>query len=527
MANNWNLCGACDNSGISKPSEKSGVPNVMMGYVEIVESVTVLLKQQETMTSKHDCPCCKKCVKFHTDCKGLTDINDIIKNVKTSNACYEIEQTLIEVVENINIIIANRKENQALIKEKKRRIEEVIKQTRTKINNHLDKLQEDMTKELVVTEQKESRKIKKLLIALKKKEKKITEFQANLAYIKQHACELESYLAMKHIEKDIAVKEKYIQSIVDTDTIKHVDISCQISKSLQQITASVQQFGEIHVSFGFCHLSIQKRKQKQAQFTAALPTSNMDTLTPTLNKCIDNWLSNVRGCFLLHGGRMVFSSFQPSLIRVCKSDGSEDFKIIKIGDTFDVVSIGDDFIAVSSGCRGKINIIDTNNKKLKKTIYMESFNGGIAFKDGNLIYCAGPEGLRMINLRDESNKPIANNKLSEFAYVTTFADKLFYTNNETDSVTCCDYHGNILWTFCDASVLKFPIGISVDNDGYVFVVGYHTCNVVVISPDGKRSRQLLSSKDGLEYPRVLHYDTSTNKLLVANRKFKAILFDVK
>lgn len=136
------------------------------------------------------------------------------------------------------------------------------------------------------------------------------------------------------------------------------------------------------------------------------------------------------------------------------------------------------------------------------------------------IYRAGHEGLRMINLRDESNITIANNKLSDFAYVTTFADKLFDTNDENNSVTCCDYNGNILWTFCDDSVLMFPIGISVVNDGNVFVVGYHTCNVVVISSDGQRSRQRLSSKDGLEYPRVLHYDTSTNRLLVTNRKKK-------
>jgi hypothetical protein len=45
------------------------------------------------------------------------------------------------------------------------------------------------------------------------------------------------------------------------------------------------------------------------------------------------------------------------------------------------------------------------------------------------------------------------------------------------------------------SVLQLPYGISVDNDGNVYVVGYYTHNVVVISPDGQRHRQLLSSKD--------------------------------
>jgi DNA-binding beta-propeller fold protein YncE len=45
------------------------------------------------------------------------------------------------------------------------------------------------------------------------------------------------------------------------------------------------------------------------------------------------------------------------------------------------------------------------------------------------------------------------------------------------------------WEFKDSRVLECPRGISVDNDGNVYVVGYSTNNVVVISPDGQRHRQ--------------------------------------
>ena len=61
---------------------------------------------------------------------------------------------------------------------------------------------------------------------------------------------------------------------------------------------------------------------------------------------------------------------------------------------------------------------------------------------------------------------------------------------------------------------------------YVYVVGYDTNNVVVISPDGQRHRQLLSDKDGLKDPTVLDYDRSTNRLLVVNNSSSAFLFDV-
>ena len=49
---------------------------------------------------------------------------------------------------------------------------------------------------------------------------------------------------------------------------------------------------------------------------------------------------------------------------------------------------------------------------------------------------------------------------------------------------------------------------------------------MVISPDGHRHRQLLSSKDGLVLPKVLDYERSTNRLLVVNQSDTAFLFDV-
>lgn len=366
-----------------------------------------------------------------------------------------------------------------------------------------------------------------MLTALKQKGNEITKLQANISNIKQHASELQTFVALKQIEKDIAVEEQFIQTIIKTDTMNQVDISFQISKSLQQITASVVQFGDINVSCDPCNLSIQKRKNRQAQIMVALPTRNIDNLSLTLQKSINTDLSNVRGCSMLPDGKMVFSCYDQYKIRVTKADGSKDFEIRKIGPTFDVVFIGDDFIAVSSGHSDTINIIDLQKRKLKKSIKVNSNINGVVYKDGNLIGCAMEKGFKMTSLSDESTTTINSNKLSALSYVTTFRDKLFYTYYENHSVTCCDYHGNKLWTFINKSALKGPLGISVDNDGNVFVVGCDSDNLVVISPDGQRFRQLLSSEFGLKYPTAVHYDKSKDKLLVASMQGKACLFDVK
>jgi len=160
------------------------------------------------------------------------------------------------------------------------------------------------------------------------------------------------------------------------------------------------------------------------------------------------------------------------------------------------------------------------------TIPMDTGIYGIAVRGRTIYYCAWSNGLKMLNLSDESVSDIISSNMSNVYCVATSGDKLYYTNCITDAVTCFDLHSTTQWEFKVERGLKYPLGISVDNDGNVYVVGYDTNNVVVISPDGQRHRQLLSSKDGLSYPIVLDYDVSTNRLLVVNHSNTAFLFDV-
>jgi DNA-binding beta-propeller fold protein YncE len=132
----------------------------------------------------------------------------------------------------------------------------------------------------------------------------------------------------------------------------------------------------------------------------------------------------------------------------------------------------------------------------------------------------------MLNLSDRSVSEIISSDISGVNYVAISGDKLYYTNANTHTVTCCDLHGTTQWEFKDSRVLQCPYGISVDNDGNVYVVCYSYNNVLVISPDGQRHRQLLSCKDGMSYSYVLDYDRSTNRLFVVNQRSTAFLFDV-
>ena len=74
----------------------------------------------------------------------------------------------------------------------------------------------------------------------------------------------------------------------------------------------------------------------------------------------------------------------------------------------------------------------------------------------------------MLNFSDESKSTIINSNMKGVFYVATSEDKLYYANNNTHTVTCCDLHGTTQWEFKDDRVLQRPLGVSVDNDGNVY-----------------------------------------------------------
>jgi DNA-binding beta-propeller fold protein YncE len=232
------------------------------------------------------------------------------------------------------------------------------------------------------------------------------------------------------------------------------------------------------------------------------PPRSLENIQLNLKQKINTKGTNIRGCSLLPDGRMVFSCYSSDTLRFINKEGIELFQIgkDKTGScTYDTVYIKDNnSVAVSSGQgRNKcITIIDIESQKVMTTIPMDTYIYGMAVKGRTIYYCAWNKGLKMLNLSDKSVSDIISSDISRVNYVATSSDKLYYTNYSTHTVTCCDLHGTTQWEFKDERVLQDPYGISIDNDGNVYVVGCSTNNVMVISPDGQHHRQLLASKDG-------------------------------
>jgi hypothetical protein len=473
-------------------------------------------------------------VENHKDCREVAVLENITKNVKTSTMFNEVEHLIKELIEHIGKIRQNRETNSSSVNEQKRIIENEIQELRTKINNHLDKLQEDLMKELTEAEKQVTTETHELHVSLDEKQRILTEYQTNIANIEKYASDLQTFIAIKQIEKEVETQDTCLQSLVNSDSLNQTKLTCKIDTGLKNISTNIQKFAEVVVEAKPCEMVFVRSKDKQAQMMLAelSPPMSVANIQLNLKQKINTKGTGIRGCSLLPDGRMVFSCFISNTVRFVNKEGVELFQIGegKPGaNTYDTVYITDNnSVAVLFGWGDNrcIAIIDIESQKVMTNIPMDTNIYGMAVRGRTIYYCTTDKGLKMLNLSDRSVSDIISSSMSGVWYIATSGDKLYYTNYNTDAVTCCDLHGTTQWEFKEQRVLLGPRGISVDNDGNVYVVGYYSNNVVVISTDGQRHRQLLSSKDGVSYPVVLDYDNSTNRLLVVNQNSTAFLINV-
>ena len=84
-------------------------------------------------------------------------------------------------------------------------------------------------------------------------------------------------------------------------------------------------------------------------------------------------------------------------------------------------------------------------------------------------------------------------------------------------------NGKQIWIFEDTSRLRSARGVVVDNQGFVFVAGEESGNVVVISLDGISSKEVYQ----IPNPRPMCYDKNENQIRVCNTDNKASWFKIE
>ena len=116
-------------------------------------------------------------------------------------------------------------------------------------------------------------------------------------------------------------------------------------------------------------------------------------------------------------------------------------------------------------------------------------------------------------------------KYSRYVAVSRSGEKIFVSDDKSNTVTCLTNEGKIVYQYRDEG-LREPCGLFIDDKDNAIVCGYESNTIHVITPAGKKHKTLLSKKDGIIGPKCVSL-TPDNGALLVNRGASEKMFVYK
>lgn len=172
-------------------------------------------------------------------------------------------------------------------------------------------------------------------------------------------------------------------------------------------------------------------------------------------------------------------------------------------------------VAVTYRTTAFIHLININTGDISNTIDVSGGQcGGISYSArSTLLYVVvGWTSIHVMDLSGKVMRVLSSPVVMQS--IETDVDRLYYSDDY--HVYCCDLQGQLIWQFTDSNI-RGVRGISTDGIGNVYIASYTSQNVIVVSPDGLHSKELLTCDDGIHFPIAIHCNRSDDSLVVCNK----------
>lgn len=475
----------------------------------------------EFYCSIHNEPCCTRCVSGkHKDCRELKPLAEVVDGVKASAAFSDLVDRVKDMSQVIGQIIQEKRDNKSNLKIQKNTIIAEVERVRKSINKHLDTIQGELLSKIREHEGREGDKIDCLVSTLSKFKTKVDEIANAVDKTRQHASNFQTFMCVHKWNREIENQEKQILSAQS-----NVDIQMKINPLLNGIDKEIAEFAKIKIEFSPTKKRIL-RKEKQGQQLLMKSPQSISRIKLSKIKSFHIPTDNVeciRGCDMFEDGRMVFADYRAVNKRLIIMDGSLA-SVCQLNDCpLDVSIIDSNTVAVTMKSKEGISIVNVNLSLTLRTITLKDKCYGICCTDGKLVVSMANKKIKIVDLFGNVVSTIS--KMNDATYCSAKNDRIYYAAQSKNIIYCCDLNGCVLWNFnCKKS--DYPLGMTHDVVGNVYVTCKDTNKVIVIDSSGKESRELLTSKDDIYHPRAIHYNCKNNILLVCNEFSKCFLYKI-
>jgi outer membrane protein assembly factor BamB len=440
----------------------------------------------------------------HHHCQELRPILEVTENAKSSTAIVHIERDLKYIDAAFEKMKSDITNNISDIDKKKKKCLSDISDMRKSLNDHLDKIEKQTVEEMVLAEQNLQVELKKVLVAMETKRTDFDNILQDVNKVKTYATDLQTFIGVNKMTIVVDGEVKKQKGAFNYDLF---ELKLDFSSKLESFVKDVSKFGVVSVTKKYCSTSLVKEAESQAH----IPQESKLGVTPQLTrKTTVNFQTEVngpvgiRGCDILPDGKLVFTERVVNRLLMFSNNGNYEKDIIRCsGIPYDVSYTGENIVAVTIWDKHEVVFVNVITNSIINTIDIGHRCYGIDFNMNRLairvIQLPVPTRSHIVYL-DPKGKLIDRINIPG-EYTTNISlrdDTIKCTNWKTNTIYCYTLTGQDIWTFKDENVLRSPRGIALDKHRNVYVAGYETNNVVVLSPDGKICREILTQSDGLD-----------------------------
>ena len=278
-----------------------------------------------------------------------------------------------------------------------------------------------------------------------------------------------------------------------------------------------------HISSQAGRTTLEKKDAADISQIVARKMSLMNITSPKDH----NKPPGVNGLAVTDNGTLLVGDCNNDTLKVFSQDNTLLSSVPLSAVCYDVTVTEDDIAVVSTGDK-KLHFLDISNPpspSVQRSLSLGYYVLGITpYKDKLVVIThTTPPSVRMIDMNGRevwsvTKGPDNQQLFAGLLYIVT--SKINTT--ETVIVSACDKETLTLLNANNGSLLKIvdmkgksPLGITVDNDGNIFVACARTSEICVWSNDFTKSRTLISRKDLKGEPLCIAYSSSSDTLYIS------------
>ena len=278
-----------------------------------------------------------------------------------------------------------------------------------------------------------------------------------------------------------------------------------------------------HISSQAGRTTSEKKDAADISHIVARKMSHMNMTSPK-----DNERINVSGLAVTDNGTLLVADYYNPTLKVFSQDTTLLSSVHLPAVCYDVIVAEDDIAVVSTDDK-KLHFLDISDPPLASVHRSISLGYKVwaitPYKDMLVVIAyTTPTSVRMIDMNGKEVWSVTrgpdNQQLFDGPYYIVTSkindtETVIVSDMEKETLTLLNVNNGSLLKIIDMKG-KIPLGITVDNNGNIFVACYKTREICVWSNDFTKSRTLISGKDLKGEPLYIAYISSTETLYISH-----------